>query len=69
MVIWYESHFALQRQKFVHLNESIMALGTYFMQGTAKSISVPRDKLPANLGQWWVLSVLLLTNIVVFLMV
>ena len=33
----------------MELNESILMLGSYFQQGTQRSISVPKDQLPEKL--------------------
>ncbi|CAH1781830.1 unnamed protein product [Owenia fusiformis] len=38
-----------KRQKFVELNESILALSSYFVQGAQRPIHVPKASLPQNL--------------------
>ena len=38
-----------KRKRFVHLNESILMLGTYFQQGCQKPMSFSKDKLPEHL--------------------
>lgn len=38
-----------KRQKFVQLNENIMMLSNFFMQGTQNSVAVPKDRLPQNI--------------------
>lgn len=38
-----------KRRQFVDLNENILLLGSYFQQGTNRSSSVPKNRLPENL--------------------
>lgn len=40
-----------KRQKFVELNESIMMLSNFFMQGTQNNVAIPKDSLPEEIRQ------------------
>ena len=34
------------------LNENIMMLSNFFMQGTQNTVAVSKDKLPQNIRHW-----------------